>query len=96
MALNNAGNLLADPDLAQMVCPLLCMENCMGFAPANIMEHCPFIDQHGRNKRITPGIFKGNIPYSPAMQDDFFTAPCLTQQIFRISIRLMWHDPVTF
>jgi hypothetical protein len=96
MALNNTGNLLADPDLPQVIRSLLCMEDCMTPAPANIMEHRPFVDQPGRNKGIPLSVFTCNIPHCPAMQDHFFATPCITQQIFRVSIRLMRHDPVTF
>jgi hypothetical protein len=96
MALNNTGNLLVDPDLTQVICSLLSMQDRVTRPSPDIMKHRTFYNKPDGNKGIALSVFKRHIPNSPAMRNHFFAAPCFAQQIFRVFIRSVRHDPVTF
>ena len=96
MALDNPGDLLADPAGTQEICSLLCVHDGMGRPPADIVEHRTFTHQINPYKGIERCISERNIPHCPAMSNYLFAASCFMQQILTGLIRLVRHDPVTF
>jgi hypothetical protein len=81
MALNNTGDLLADPLCTQQICSPLSMQDRVTRPSPDIVEHRTFSYQIHRNKGIALRIFQCNIAYSPAVSQNLFAASCFTQQL---------------
>jgi hypothetical protein len=79
MALNNTGDLLADPVCTQQVCSPLCMKDRVTRPSPDIVEHRPLSYLIHRNKGIALRVFQCNIAYGSAVSYNLFAAPCFTQ-----------------
>src|SRR5208337_3360385 len=85
MALDNPGDCLGKPLFAEEVRTCLGVQDGMGPAPSDIMEHRTFFHKTGIHLRVVPGIVACALPYSPAVGYNFRAAPCLVQKIFERS-----------